>query len=323
MNKIKIMDQINIYRNVFSEYQLNLLLNEIKKSETLVNEIKITKPEDSAFFDYHGDFPQKKEDGSCINTWVPWYTYGTKSFWSPPKKQNKNKKLNNLQEIGFYLVSDALHKIHNDYVNEYKNTGTWTYNIEDWSLHTSEKSMELSQFEILKHKKNINSEYTIDVHTDWHSNREEQPGPKQIFTYTIYLNDDYEGGEIDFVDEKNKHLISYKPKKGDITVFPSGRPFWHAARGVKSDESKYLIRTFSMFHNPVNQAWIDGLKKHGPTLWMEMELEKNINFAKEGKVTRKIFFEGQDIKINKDIKINEDDLAIFIKKQTYIDGRKI
>ena len=198
MNKIKIMDQVNVYRDVFSNDQIDLMLNEIKKSEMSIDNLKAAMPEDSAYFDYHGPQPQEREDGSGIKTWTPWYTFGKKSSWGSPKRQISNDP----QLIGYLLINNAISKIHDDYVNEYKDNGRWTYDIRDWSLLKSKQSMVLSDFEILKHRKNTDSKYTIAVHTDWHNHRSDEPGPKQIFTYTVYLNDDYEGGEVDFVDEK-------------------------------------------------------------------------------------------------------------------------
>lgn len=51
-----------------------------------------------------------------------------------------------------------------------------------------------------------------------------------------YLNDDFEGGELNFP------LLNFKyyPMTGDIIVFPSGAPFTHEARPVKQG-IKYSI----------------------------------------------------------------------------------
>ena len=117
--------------------------------------------------------------------------------------------------------------------------------------------------------------------------------------------------------KKNKHLIIYKPKKGDITVFPSGRPFWHGARAVTSDESKYFLRTFSLFKNPINQRWKDGIEEQGPTVFMQRERERSKKFVEDGTVMRQVVFEGE----NPNISLNT--LPIFINEETYIDGRKI
>ena len=51
----------------------------------------------------------------------------------------------------------------------------------------------------------------------------------------IYLNDDYEGGELGF--PKNPDVPEYKPQPGDITIFPGH--LWHYANPVTSGV-KYL-----------------------------------------------------------------------------------
>jgi predicted 2-oxoglutarate/Fe(II)-dependent dioxygenase YbiX len=55
----------------------------------------------------------------------------------------------------------------------------------------------------------------------------------------IYLNDDYEGGELEFV-----HFgIKMKPKVGSVVVFPSNYPYSHIAHAV-TNGTKYAIVTF-------------------------------------------------------------------------------
>lgn len=51
-----------------------------------------------------------------------------------------------------------------------------------------------------------------------------------------YLNDDYEGGELNFPHVNFK----YYPTAGDIVVFPSGAPFTHEAMPVK-EGVKYSV----------------------------------------------------------------------------------
>lgn len=53
----------------------------------------------------------------------------------------------------------------------------------------------------------------------------------------IYLNDDYEGGEINFprLDD-----LTYKPKLGDIAVFPSNYIYEHASMPIKNG-TKYCV----------------------------------------------------------------------------------
>ena len=60
---------------------------------------------------------------------------------------------------------------------------------------------------------------------------------KRQLAFLFYLNDDFEGGETEFVD----HLI--KPKEGDILVFPPTWQYPHAGLPVK-DGTKYIMSTY-------------------------------------------------------------------------------
>jgi hypothetical protein len=64
-------------------------------------------------------------------------------------------------------------------------------------------------------------------------------GPHYNTTVSIvvYLNDDYEGGEIQFPRLDN---LTYAPKIGDIAVFPSNYIYEHASLPMKSG-TKYCI----------------------------------------------------------------------------------
>ena len=39
----------------------------------------------------------------------------------------------------------------------------------------------------------------------------------------VYLNDDYDGGDISFIN----HDISFKPKTGDLVLFPGNMHYWY------------------------------------------------------------------------------------------------
>lgn len=111
-------------------------------------------------------------------------------------------------------------------------------------------------------------ELTLPFHTDFYQGDEFEPGPKAEYTITIYLNDDYEGGEIDYriysgkdgtfsikdgemipndLDNPNNSVtkIAYRPKKGDVIIFPSRVPYYHGVRRVTSGIKRF-VRMFWM-----------------------------------------------------------------------------
>jgi predicted 2-oxoglutarate/Fe(II)-dependent dioxygenase YbiX len=70
-------------------------------------------------------------------------------------------------------------------------------------------------------------------HYDAHSTN------KRSISVLIYLNDDYEGGELEFV-----HFdLKIKPKAGTVILFPPNYPYRHIAHPVTSG-TKYAVVTW-------------------------------------------------------------------------------
>lgn len=113
----------------------------------------------------------------------------------------------------------------------------------------------------------------MNYHTDANIYNEESNDTKQIFTVTFYINDNYEGGEISFYDEENNLVYDYKPKAGDITIFPSGLPFYHGVNPF-SGGPRYLIRMFFLYYHPGTPEWHANKEKYGEEEWKKMEHER-------------------------------------------------
>jgi hypothetical protein len=71
-------------------------------------------------------------------------------------------------------------------------------------------------------------------------------GPTYVATISavIYLNDDYEGGELWFP----RFGVDLKPKKGDIAVFPSTFIYEHASKEMISG-TKYAVVVMTDYHD--------------------------------------------------------------------------
>jgi hypothetical protein len=122
-----------------------------------------------------------------------------------------------------------------------------------------------SHYDTTKGEAGGTKEMTLPFHTDFYQADEFEPGLKAEYTVTMYLNDDYDGGEIDFrifnrretemrvvdgemvptTEGEEIPKIVYKPQAGDIIIFPSRVPFYHGVRRV-STGTKYFARMFWM-----------------------------------------------------------------------------
>lgn len=77
-----------------------------------------------------------------------------------------------------------------------------------------------------------------------HADREEQDGsthpfPWRDFASVIYLNDDFEGGEIYWPNKD----IEYKPQARSLAIFPGTNEFLHGVREVP-EGVRYTIASF-------------------------------------------------------------------------------
>ena len=119
----------------------------------------------------------------------------------------------------------------------------------------------------------------MQYHTDYLVNQHFSRFENFLLTCTIYINDDYEGGEVKFTTMLGDS-IDYKPTAGDIVIFPSGsplypnnEPYFHAVGMVRSG-TKFLIRSFVKYQCEGSQEWLEKEKMHGPEEWKKMEQER-------------------------------------------------
>lgn len=117
----------------------------------------------------------------------------------------------------------------------------------------------------------ISENYSMNYHTDYVQPESEVPGYKFGITTTFYINDDYKDGEICFVI--NDHYISHKPKKGDVIVFPSEHPYYHAVR-KSTGTDRYMIRSFWQYYYPGSNEWLKNEETYGKEKWAKMEEER-------------------------------------------------
>lgn len=110
--------------------------------------------------------------------------------------------------------------------------------------------------------------YALPFHTDFHYQTEDKPGVKPSITVTMYFNEDYDGGDIEYrifdrsftsfriegenmIDLDNNDSIvpgfNYKPQAGDIIIFPSKLPYYHGVKKVTGGQ-KLFLRTFWMYN---------------------------------------------------------------------------
>ena len=114
----------------------------------------------------------------------------------------------------------------------------------------------------------------MGYHSDFQIENMHGPGEKFLITCVTYLGDDYDGGEIQFfVLDK---VFTYKPKSGDILVFPSGsplfpgsKPYFHSVKCVSRGE-KIMARNFIKYPFTGTDEWHENVAKYGIEEWTEI-----------------------------------------------------
>ena len=85
--------------------------------------------------------------------------------------------------------------------------------------------------------------YELKPHADKENpNDSPHPFPWRDFASVVYLNDNFEGGEIHFPNQGKQ----FKPKKGALIVFPGTYEFLHGVKEV-TEGIRYTLPSFHTF----------------------------------------------------------------------------
>ena len=138
------------------------------------------------------------------------------------------------------------------------------------------------------------NQHGMMYHSDYIREQADAPGHKFVITCTMYFNDDYDGGEIDFA--MGEKLVKYKPEAGDILVFPSGHPDYLTEEGIPYlhgvmpayRNHKFLARMYWQKYEQGTPEWYEQEKKFGKERWAFMQPELERQFRMEHPQRREI-----------------------------------
>ena len=127
-------------------------------------------------------------------------------------------------------------------------------------------------------------QYGMRYHSDYIREQGSAPGFKFVITCTIYFNDDYEGGEVDFA--MGDKLVKYKPEAGDLLVFPSGHPDYLTEDGMpylhgvmpSYNKNKFLARMYWQKYQKGTDEWYAKEKEFGKDVWAGMQKDLEAQF---------------------------------------------
>jgi hypothetical protein len=173
----------------------------------------------------------EEKENRLFSNWRKWFKYGI--FLNPliPSLLDKEIDLDsietktNIEENqkqfaiemlkNFYLVTKDYTKRYNVDIDINKTCIDEFENVIPLWKHTDAA---VGRYDI-----NVDNEKNpMHYHIDYAREKKDIVGYSLVITCIMYFNDDYEGGEIEFLIKDKK--IKYKPQAGDILMMPSGHP---------------------------------------------------------------------------------------------------
>ena len=141
--------------------------------------------------------------------------------------------------------------------------------LDDLDQDHSPHRVMMADFVIFETNTNASQNWQMDIHQDVIQGL--PVDQNHSFNFNIYVNDDYEGGDIIFFDHRNiekapyvdsvsgengeawliENYFEYKMQAGDGLIFPVD--IYHGVKKLKSGNSKYYIRQFL--------SYVDGVLK--------------------------------------------------------------
>jgi hypothetical protein len=228
---------------------------------------------------------KKEDEESLFSPWTPWSEFG--EYLSPLLKQNmetrnieKNLITNSIkqeeQKLAILEMIENFNLATKDYMKKNNVEFNDTEIIKD-SDGINHRLWELSGPSIARYKTDMNTTLAMTYHSDYVRKPIRNPGHEFAITALTYFNDDYDGGEIDFLVDGEAFM--YKPEAGDLLVFPSGHPDVLTKKGQvylhgvmpATREKKYINRMYWMKYCLGDQEWFEKEKEFGKDVWKEMQ----------------------------------------------------
>lgn len=268
LEPIEIYPNILVYKNMFKD---------ISNSYKVLTD-SLVESDDRLF----GPWTQWSIFGDYLNPIIPGFSmsekYGNlKDIETTTEIQENQKNFAIEMMEKFHLVTEDYIKRHNldidlneKSVDDFGNiVPTWR-----WTGGT------IGKYHISTKDNPIGMRY----HSDYIREQGESPGYKFVITCTIYFNDDYEGGEVDFV--MGDKLVKYKPEAGDLLVFPSGHPDYLTEDGMpylhgvmpSYNKNKFLSRMYWQKYQSGTDEWYEKEAEFGKEVWAEMQKDLEEQF---------------------------------------------
>lgn len=262
--KINVMPKVVIYKNLLTEPQS--ILNLFKKSEN------------------------QEYSPTIFNKWEEWSATESSKGFIMSFDTSRGIPETNADDPGTIIeekkVINQIYKAFDfareDFFKDWANKGYWPWNIKNWDFsdtppwrHHEFNVLEYSSIDRDKKHDPQNGIYNLPMnyHVDSLQSRLDSAGNKLALTFTMYLNDDFDGGEISFYNQDENIVYAYKAKPGDVTVFPSYEPFYHGVLPM-GEGKRYLIRMFCLYDYEGSKDWHDNKSKFTEEEWEYLEKNK-------------------------------------------------
>ncbi len=244
IDSFEIYPYVRVYTNLMNDNQnlYNILQNLTSNFNNNVSFVKtdwLTQNKDKKFGDYL--FAQENVN----NFYEPFvFNSSIKNFVNTNYLQ-KFHLFKRFQEIKKLTIEDYV-KIYN------VNLPEKTFISAGVNIARYEPNFSIYEFDKLEDMYSPFTNVSMLYHTDYTGSDDLDRKAQFLITSNIYINDDYEGGSIIFYVEGDKFF--YKPKAGEVVVFPSGSPLFfpdnkkylHAVETNKIKE-KFLSRNYLMY----------------------------------------------------------------------------
>lgn len=192
--------------------KINILDNKIIYYENLISDVN--KFIESFEF-------VEEEYCNFFSPWKDWYSSDNNSLYGKFRSGSFSASLNySHPESRTFFIAKTIKSLIDTCVKDYcEKTNNPSGHMPDY-------------FSINKY--NTNAYMGPHVDTEDRTNKH-KPSISMVF----YINDDYEGGEIEFPNQS----IKIKPSAGSLIIFPSYQPYMHDPKPTKSG-LKYMIPLF-------------------------------------------------------------------------------